>query len=162
GIVVLTCQRDEDSVPRCNASRPLLRGTSFWTGLSRRSSGSACHSYPHHAATGTWLSREQHGNRRPGCRRRTALAIGLLFVSWLLAACPHESKARAAKIYEETWIQLERGDLHRALRQADSQLRMFRDTNSEWHWRFTVLKGEILVRQGLDADAVAFLQNDLP
>ena len=80
----------------------------------------------------------------------------------MLAACPHESKARAAKIYEETWIQLERGDLHRALRQADSQLRMFRDTNSEWHWRFTVLKGEILVRQGLDADAVAFLQNDLP
>jgi CHAT domain-containing protein len=52
--------------------------------------------------------------------------------------------------------------LRSALLQADSELRYFPNPISEWHWRFTILKGEILVRQGLDADAVAFLRNDLP
>jgi CHAT domain-containing protein/Flp pilus assembly protein TadD len=105
---------------------------------------------------------QRRGNGSRSGWQRPALAVGFCLISGWLAGCGHRSAAPADEVYRNTWLQVERGDLHGALRQTDSELRRFPDTNGEWHCRFTVLKGEILVRQGLDAEAVAFLRPELP
>ena len=46
--------------------------------------------------------------------------------------------------------------------ETQCQLARYPSEKSEWHWRFTVLKAEILHRQGLDAQALTLLKPDLP
>jgi CHAT domain-containing protein len=41
-------------------------------------------------------------------------------------------------------------------------LRRFPDPNSEWHWRFTILKAEILLRKRLTQESLDLLRPDLP
>jgi len=57
---------------------------------------------------------------------------------------------------------MKRGDLNGAQAPVDLELRDFPDPNSEWHWRFTVLKAEILFRRRLTKDALDLLRPQLP
>lgn len=57
---------------------------------------------------------------------------------------------------------MKRGDLNGALVPVDRELRGFTDPNSEWHWRFTTLKAEILLRERLDKESLDLLRPGLP
>jgi CHAT domain-containing protein len=48
------------------------------------------------------------------------------------------------------------------LQEVDLALRRFSSKETEWHWRFQVLKAEILDVQGKERDALALLEEDLP
>jgi CHAT domain-containing protein len=52
--------------------------------------------------------------------------------------------------------------LDAALHEVESTLNHASDQRSEWHWRFWSLKGEILMRQGLYKESLAFLDLSLP
>jgi len=49
-----------------------------------------------------------------------------------------------------------------ALKETDESLRRYPSQDSEWHWRFRVLKAEILDRQGLHAESLELLESELP
>jgi len=59
-------------------------------------------------------------------------------------------------------MKLRRGETFAAFQQADTGLRRFPSKKTEWHWRFQVLKAEILDLQGMERDALALLQEELP
>jgi len=57
---------------------------------------------------------------------------------------------------------VKRGDLNGAEAPVELELRDFPDPNSEWHWRFTTLKAEILLRKRLSKEALDLLRPELP
>jgi CHAT domain-containing protein len=64
--------------------------------------------------------------------------------------------------YEACELKLNRGELKEALEEVDSALKHFPAPDNEWHFRFTLLKAEILVRQRLSKEALALLEPELP
>jgi CHAT domain-containing protein len=58
--------------------------------------------------------------------------------------------------------QLRRGELNEAFATTDSALRVFPKPTSDWYWRFTALKAEILLWQGLSKQSLILLDQDLP
>jgi CHAT domain-containing protein len=48
------------------------------------------------------------------------------------------------------------------LQETDLALERFRSKETEWHWRFQILKAEILDVQGREREALALLQEELP
>ncbi|MGH9756749.1 MAG: hypothetical protein ACRD4M_03360, partial [Candidatus Acidiferrales bacterium] len=56
----------------------------------------------------------------------------------------------------------QRGDLDGALREADQAAREYSSGNTEWSWRFRVLKAQILVLRGSPQDALILLKDPLP
>lgn len=69
---------------------------------------------------------------------------------------------RAKWLSDEIWLQVHQGDLVAALRTADVALQKFRNVQSEWHWRFWALRGEILMLQGRYEESLSFLNATLP
>jgi CHAT domain-containing protein len=59
-------------------------------------------------------------------------------------------------------LKLKRGDLTGSLAEAESALREFPSIESDWHWQFTLLKAEILVRQRANRETLALLKPDIP
>ena len=57
---------------------------------------------------------------------------------------------------------MKRGDLKSAQTPVDLELREFPDPNSEWHWRFTILKAEILFHQQMARESLDLLRPELP
>jgi CHAT domain-containing protein len=55
-----------------------------------------------------------------------------------------------------------RGETLTALQEADQGLKQFPSEKTEWHWRFKVLKAEILHAQGREREALALLQEETP
>jgi len=55
-----------------------------------------------------------------------------------------------------------RGDLIAASSTVEVALRKFPDSQSEWHWRFWALKGEILMLQGQYEESLSLLNTSLP
>lgn len=78
------------------------------------------------------------------------------------AGCDKPTSISWSHTYEEARIKLKRGDLRGASVAAEDGLRHFVDADSEWHWRFTVLKGDILARQRLMKECLELLAPDLP
>jgi len=76
--------------------------------------------------------------------------------------CKSTSKFSPQRIYGDTWLKVNRGDLSSALNDTDAALRQFPSTDSEWHWRFTVLKAEIMMRQRSNKESLALLEPELP
>jgi len=66
------------------------------------------------------------------------------------------------KVYDTAWEELKRGDLELALRDADRGLRRYPSPNTQWHWRFRVLKAEVLVWQHRNEESLALSRQDLP
>lgn len=57
---------------------------------------------------------------------------------------------------------MKRGDIAAALKQTDKTLARFPSEKSEWHWRFRLLKAEILHRQGQNNEALALASPEIP
>ena len=49
-----------------------------------------------------------------------------------------------------------------ALQEADRDLQRFPSENTEWYWRFLVLKAEVLEAQGREQECLALLEKELP
>jgi CHAT domain-containing protein/Tfp pilus assembly protein PilF len=76
--------------------------------------------------------------------------------------CGHRSAAAASQVYQDSWLKMQRGDLNGAQASTDLELRNFPDPASEWHWRFTTLKAEILLRKRLTKESLDLLRPELP
>jgi CHAT domain-containing protein len=59
-------------------------------------------------------------------------------------------------------MKLRHGDTRLALDVTDRELKQFPSEKTEWHWRFRVLKADILHWQGLDREALSLLQAEPP
>ncbi len=57
---------------------------------------------------------------------------------------------------------LKHGDLLSARKEADDALKLYPSPETEWHWRFTVTKAQVLEQQGDTAESQALLKPDLP
>ena len=104
-------------------------------------------------------------NRRTDLRKRTSLAIERFLLCALLltaGACKAPVVFSPEQVYRDSWLKLRQGDLAGANAEADSALRHFSTPNTDWYWRFTALKAEILVRQGFMQESLALLKPDLP
>jgi CHAT domain-containing protein len=70
---------------------------------------------------------------------------------------------RAAQLtYEDARMKLKRGQLESAGEVTDRAYGRYPSEESEWHWRFKVLKAEILARQGLIKESLDLLRADPP
>jgi CHAT domain-containing protein len=58
--------------------------------------------------------------------------------------------------------ELQSGDLKGALVGVDNALGKLPDSRSDWYWRLTALKAEILIWKGLNKESLALLQQDIP
>ena len=76
--------------------------------------------------------------------------------------CGRRGNADAGRVYRDSMLKTQRGDLNGVLAPVDLELRSFPDANSEWHWRFTVLKAEILFRKRLTKESLDLLRPELP
>ena len=59
-------------------------------------------------------------------------------------------------------MKLKRGETEVALQEADQGFVRFPSKATEWHWRFQILKAEILDVQGRERDSLALLEEELP
>ncbi len=59
-------------------------------------------------------------------------------------------------------MKLKRGELLSALEETNKAFQRYPSEKTEWHWRFRVLKAEMLHRQGLDSESLALVKADLP
>lgn len=57
---------------------------------------------------------------------------------------------------------LKHGDLVSARKEAGDALKLYPSAETEWHWRFVVLKAQVLEQQGDTAESRALLEPDLP
>lgn len=59
-------------------------------------------------------------------------------------------------------MNLSRGETVTALQEAGKGLQLFPKQETEWHWRFLVLKAEVLHVQGLDKASLDLLKEEVP
>jgi CHAT domain-containing protein len=85
-----------------------------------------------------------------------------LTVLFAVAGCKHAKPFSPEQVYQDTWLELKRGDTTAALASANTALQAVPSPDSDWYWRFTVLKAEILEQQRLNKEALALLQLELP
>ena len=78
------------------------------------------------------------------------------------SGCQPLRDASLSETYRNTWLKLNRGDLQGAAAEVENALRRSSSPHSEWYWRFTSLKAEILVRMHLNTEALELLKPDLP
>ena len=79
-----------------------------------------------------------------------------------VGGCKRSSALSPEQIYQDSRLKLKRGDLKDAATESGTALRTFSGPDTDWHWRFTTLLGEIRVRQGRYREALALLEPDLP
>lgn len=84
-----------------------------------------------------------------------ALALGIL-------GCKRASAPPAEQTYADAWFRLQRGELDAAFREADQALPNFPDQTSKWHWKFTIVKAESLLRKRLNQQALDLIDSPLP
>jgi CHAT domain-containing protein/Tfp pilus assembly protein PilF len=59
-------------------------------------------------------------------------------------------------------MRLKRGEIEPAREETDIALQRYPSQDMEWHWRFRVLKSEILERQGLANESLTLMSPELP
>jgi CHAT domain-containing protein len=84
----------------------------------------------------------------------------LLSLAFALSSCRRCAKPQA--IFERAEMQMKHGELQAALREVERTLECFPSADSEWHWRFRILKSEILWRQGSSRESLTLLQAEPP
>ena len=77
-------------------------------------------------------------------------------------ACKQPADPPPQRSYQEAWLKLKRGDQKGALAQADATLLRFSAPETEWHWRFILLKAEILVQLRLNKESLALINDPIP
>jgi CHAT domain-containing protein len=78
-----------------------------------------------------------------------------------ISGCARHQK-HTEEIYRDAWTNLQRGNLNEALDESDRELRDFPQPNNEWHWRFTIVKAEVLLRRRLNSESLQLLDSQLP
>ena len=86
--------------------------------------------------------------------------LGLFLPS--MQGCRDEATNKPEFLYRASQRELQRGELNNALIDADRGLRAVPDEHSDWYWRFTTLKAEILIWQGLSQPSLELLKDELP
>ncbi len=76
--------------------------------------------------------------------------------------CHSPSKTPPQQAYDDAWLKVNRGDLSAALVESEAGLKQFPSQDSEWHWRFAILKAEIKMRQRANKESLALLEPELP
>jgi CHAT domain-containing protein/tetratricopeptide (TPR) repeat protein len=107
----------------------------------------------------------RHSRGRGDQHQWPSLAAVVFFCLALAVAnsgCGQRSTSAASQVYQDCRLKLERGDLNAVQVPVDRELRNFPNPNSEWHWRFTILKAEVLLYKGLTKDALDLLRPELP
>jgi CHAT domain-containing protein len=66
------------------------------------------------------------------------------------------------QVWKSAQLSLRRGELQIALKKADAALQTYPSENSNWHWRFRVLKAETLDRLGSHEEAIKLLETEPP
>ncbi len=84
----------------------------------------------------------------------------LVILGLIATACDRTVEPQA--VYEDARMKLKRGELRPALEETNKTLQRFPSEKEEWHWRFRVLKAEILMRQGLSSQVLSLLNSELP
>jgi CHAT domain-containing protein len=77
-----------------------------------------------------------------------------------LAGCGLFTRPRT--LYEHAWRELNQGNLDGALQKADRGLQLYHSPDSEWFWRFKILKAETLVWQHRNKESLEQSKADLP
>jgi CHAT domain-containing protein len=73
-----------------------------------------------------------------------------------------KSQPMAQREYDDARLKLKQGQIAFAKEETDKAYRRYPSEDSVWHWRFKVLQGEILARQGSTADALELLRAEPP
>jgi CHAT domain-containing protein/Tfp pilus assembly protein PilF len=76
--------------------------------------------------------------------------------------CSHQFRGTPEALYQDARLKFQQGDLLAASRESGAAYRKFSGNDDKWAWRFRVLEAEVLVWQGLSADALALLAPDPP
>jgi CHAT domain-containing protein len=71
-------------------------------------------------------------------------------------------RANPDRLLKDAQLNLKRGELQVALKEANAALLTYPSENSEWHWRFRALKAETLDRLGSHAEAFKLLEAEPP
>jgi CHAT domain-containing protein/tetratricopeptide (TPR) repeat protein len=82
----------------------------------------------------------------------------LFFAAAWISGCARHSQISPAVLYQDARQKMQQGDLAPALGKADQGLAASPDENTEWNWRFRVLKSEILLKQGAAKESLALLE----
>lgn len=64
--------------------------------------------------------------------------------------------------YDDARLKLKRGQTEAAKKETDRAYQRYTSENSIWHWRFKVLKAEILARQGSNEQSLELLKAEPP
>ena len=86
--------------------------------------------------------------------------LGLLVLG--SGGCRPARKLDFETVYRTSLQELRSGDLKRAMGEVDDALGTVSNPGSDWHWRFTALKAEILIWKGMNKESLALLEPDLP
>jgi CHAT domain-containing protein len=79
-----------------------------------------------------------------------------------LAGCRQHPPIAPEVIYRTAQLEFRQGDLAGAFKTSEDFLHQARDADSEWAWRFRVLKAEIFIWRGMSKDALALLDANPP
>jgi CHAT domain-containing protein/Tfp pilus assembly protein PilF len=93
-------------------------------------------------------------------RLRVVFPCFSLLLVLLAVACGRRAALDPASIFRQATHLRERGDLPQALALADRGFGSFQNS-PEWHWRFRLLKAEVLLTQG-NPEALKLLREPLP
>jgi CHAT domain-containing protein/Tfp pilus assembly protein PilF len=87
-----------------------------------------------------------------------------LALGWLpVAGCKRQPALAPEAVYANATLLRRRGNLAEALRLAEEGSQRFRsDPHSEWHWKFRLLKAEVLLTEGNASEAAALLRQSAP
>jgi CHAT domain-containing protein len=75
-----------------------------------------------------------------------------------LAACTQRHNPQAA--FEHAFHTFQSGDMIGANREAEQGYKEFRGLNSEWAWKFTILRARVLIRRGEYAEGLRVLNSE--
>lgn len=85
--------------------------------------------------------------------------MALLFLSVAcVSTCSHHRDPQVA--YDHAVQTFQRGDMTAAGAEAEKDHEQFRDTGSEWAWKFTLLRGKVLYRRGMYEEALKVLASE--
>src|SRR5690242_7406020 len=93
-------------------------------------------------------------------QRLASLGLVHLFLTSLMLVCGCGPAPQVT--YDDARLKLKRGQTEAAKEETDRAYQRYASENSIWHWRFKVLKAEILARQGSNEQSLELLKAEPP
>src|SRR5260370_31141542 len=164
GAALLARQEDQNRRPGSNRRRPCSGRTRFWKGVLRRGAHRIKQANAFDVAFGTGFTRGRHCGGESGRDQRHPFPLILLLCLLILCAggCHRAGKPDLDTVYRTSVQELRSGDLKSAMGGVDHALGQVPNFSSDWYWRLTALKAEILIWEGMNKESLALLHQDLP